>query len=114
MMRRRLLLLIPFLLLLVLGGCIRRMATVTTDPPGADLYVNGVYRGKTPVEVPYDWNWFYDYRLEKKGYEALCVRERFYAPGKHVVPLDFGAQVAPVKSREAQWRHYVLKPERPL
>jgi hypothetical protein len=99
---------------LCLTGCIRRMATITSDPPGAKCWINGVYRGETPVEIPYNWNWFYDIRLQKPGYEELTARERFYAAPQHVMPLDLAAEMAPVKSRESQWRHYVLIPKREL
>jgi len=94
-----------------LGGCIRKMATITSDPPCAKVWINGVYRGETPVEIPYNWNWYYDFKLEKEGYEPFCMRERFYAPPQHWVPFDLAAEVAPVNSREAQWRHYTLTPK---
>lgn len=93
-----------------LTGCIRKMATITSDPPCAKVWINGVYRGETPVEIPYNWNWYYDFRLEKEGYQPFCIRERFYAPAKHWVPFDLIAEAAPVNSREAQWRHYTLQP----
>jgi hypothetical protein len=96
---------------LCLGGCIRRMATVSSDPPGAKVWINGVYRGETPVEIPYNWNWYYDIRVEKDGYERLTARERFYAPVQHWVPLDLATEVLPVRSQESQYRHYVLKPK---
>ncbi len=94
-----------------LTGCIRKMATITSDPPAAKVWINGVYRGETPVEIPYNWNWYYDFRLEKEGYESFCMRERFYAPALHVVPFDLAAELAPVNSNEAQWRHYTLQPK---
>jgi hypothetical protein len=94
----------------LLCGCIRKVATITSDPPCAKVWINGVYRGETPVEIPYNWNWYYDFRLEKEGYEPYCIRERFYAPPQHWVPFDLAAELAPVRSNEAQWRHYCLTP----
>ena len=104
------------LVLMVLGlcGCIRRTMTITSDPPNAKVWVNDVYYGQTPVEIPYNWNWFYDIRLEKPGYESQTVRERFYAPVRHWIPFDFLMEIAPMKSREKQWRHYVLTPKKEL
>jgi hypothetical protein len=90
------------------------MATITSDPPGAKVWVNGVYHGESPVEIPYNWNWYYDFRLEKPGYETFSTRERFYAPVQHWIPLDLVTDVAPVRSQESQWRHYVLTPKREL
>ena len=95
---------------LVLTGCIRKMATITTDPPCAKVWINGVYRGESPVEIPYNWNWYYDIKLEKEGYQPFCIRERFYAPLQHQVPFDLAAELVPVNSNEAQWRHYSMTP----
>lgn len=89
---------------------IRKSATITSEPSGAKVWINNVYRGKTPVEIPFNWNWYYDFKLEKEGYETLISRERFKAPGKHVIPFDFFKEVIPTKSQEQQWRHYILKP----
>lgn len=104
------------LLTLALFGCenggIRKVATITSDPPGAKVWINGVYRGETPVEIPYNWNWFYDFRLAKEGYEDYIIRERFYAPPQHWVPLDLVVEASPIRSNEPQWRHYVLCPKK--
>ena len=107
-------LVLAVLMLMGLSGCIRKSVTITSDPPNAKVWVNDVYVGQTPVEVPYNWNWFYDIRLEKPGYESLTVRERLYAPPRHWVPFDFLMEVAPLKSKERQWRHYVLTPKKEL
>jgi hypothetical protein len=96
---------------LALAGCIRQSATITSDPPAAKVWVNGVYRGETPVEIPYNWNWYYDIRLEKPGYDSTTVRERFCAAPQHVMPLDFVSAAVPVRSEECQWRHYTMKPK---
>ena len=93
-----------------LTGAIRKVATITSEPCGAKVWINGVYRGKTPVEIPYNWNWYYDIRLEKDGYEKFYQRERFYAPVKHWVPFDFAAEIVPFRSEEPQWRNYQLQP----
>ena len=96
------------------SGCIRRMAVITSDPPAAKVWVNGVYRGQTPVEVPYEWNWYYEIKLEKPGYETKVARERFNAAPQHTIPLDLAVEALPVRSCENQSRHYVLTPAREL
>jgi len=98
--------------LLFFPGAVRKVATITSEPSGAGVWINGVYRGKTPVEIPYNWNWYYDFVLKKEGYKDFCIRERFYAPVKHWIPFDFFAEAAPVRSNEPQWRHYTLTPEK--
>lgn len=32
-----------------------RKLTITTDPPGADIFVNDVYQGKSPLTLKYDF-----------------------------------------------------------
>ncbi|MBX7245679.1 MAG: PEGA domain-containing protein [Candidatus Sumerlaeaceae bacterium] len=99
---------------LSLTGCIRKSATITSDPPGAKCWINGVYRGQTPVDVPYNWDWYYDIKLEKPGYESMTTRERFYAKPTQMVPVDLITEIAPVCDKESQWRHYTLKPKQEL
>lgn len=110
--RKLILITVALIGLLIFPGAVRKVATITSTPPGAGVWINGVYRGKTPVEIPYNWNWYYDFTLKKKGYTDFCIRERFYAPVKHWVPFDFFASALPVRSEEPQWRHYNLVPEK--
>lgn len=109
--RKLILLIIAILGLLVFPGAIRKVLTVTSQPSQAGVWINGKYRGKTPVEIPYNWNWYYDLTLRKEGYQDFCIRERFYAPVQHWVPFDFLAEALPVRSEEPQWRNYQLVPK---
>ena len=34
-------------------GVVKRRLTIVSDPPGADVYVNDVYQGKSPVTLIY-------------------------------------------------------------
>ena len=47
--------------------------TITSTPSGAGVYVNGVYKGKTPVSVPLAFG-EYDLKLTKEGYEDRVVK----------------------------------------
>lgn len=109
--RKLILLTVAAMALVFFPGAIRKVATITSEPSGAGVWINGVYRGKTPVEIPYNWNWYYDFTLRKEGYKDYCIRERFYAPAKHWIPFDLFAEAAPVRSEEPQWRHYQLVPK---
>lgn len=109
--RKFVLLMTAMLGLLFFPGAIRKVITVTSQPTGAGVWINGKYRGKTPVEIPYSWNWYYDIILKKEGYTDFCVRERFYAPVRHWVPFDFFAEAIPVRSEEPQWRNYQMIPK---
>lgn len=110
--RKLILITVAVMALLIFPGAVRKVATITSTPTGAGVWINGVYRGKTPVEIPYNWNWYYDFTLKMKGYEDFTCRERFYAPAKHWIPFDFFASALPVRSEEPQWRHYNLVPKK--
>ncbi len=97
-----------WLLLLGLCGCIRSRVIVTSDPVGADVTMNNVYRGKTPVEIPFAWYWYYSFDLTKEGYEPVSVRERFHPPVYFMMPLDFVAEAAPFPLYDTKRRHYVM------
>ncbi|MFQ5895312.1 MAG: PEGA domain-containing protein [Nitrospinota bacterium] len=80
--------------LLALGGCglggwvgnVRTYRlTITSAPPRADVYVNGIHQGKTPLIITYqvglgDVLRGFDIRLEKEG----------YLPIRREVPYDAG------------------------
>lgn len=93
-----------------LSGCIRSRVTITSEPPGAEVVWRGTPRGPTPIEIPFDWYWYYDFRLEKEGYEPLDVVERFRTPPWFVFPLDLFAEAIPVPIPDRRKRHYVLTP----
>lgn len=108
--RKLILISIAALALLFFPGAVRKVANITSTPSGAGVWINGVYRGKTPVEIPYNWNWYYDITIRKDGYREICVRDRFYAPVRHWVPFDLVTEALPVRSQESQNRHYNLTP----
>ena len=71
------------------GGCVRRTLTVTTDPPGALIYLNGVEAGRTPLERDFVYYGTYDVAVRKEGYETLKTQGKVIAPWWQWVPFDF-------------------------
>lgn len=93
---------------LFLGGCIRSRVIVTSDPVGADVTMNNEPRGKTPVEIPFAWYWYYNFELRKEGYEPVAVQERFRAPVYFWMPFDVVAEALPFPLYDTKRRHYVM------
>ena len=61
--------------LLVLPACrsTNRVLEIHTDPPGADIWINGVKQAsKTPVRYPFVHYGRFEVRVEKQGYESLA------------------------------------------
>ena len=92
-------------------GCIRSRVVVTSEPTGADITVNGTYRGRTPITIPFGWYWYYDFEVDKEGYEPLKARERFRAPVWFYIPFDLIMEAIPLRIYDTKHRHYPLIPK---
>ena len=70
-------------------GCVHRRMTITSDPPGAMVYVDNQAIGHTPVSHDFTYYGTRKFRLEMDGYETVnefrCIKPPWY----QVPPLDF-------------------------
>lgn len=105
----------PFLALLLLAGCVERRLHVRTDPPGAEVSVNGERVGRSPTT----------WRFTQYGDALVEVEKRGFEPARQVVPLrapwyqkpgvDFFADVlVPARIRDEHEVELRLVPTRPL
>lgn len=94
-------------------GCIRSRVVITSEPSGAEVIWRDEFRGQTPIEIPIKWYWYYDYTLEKEGYEPVVVLERIRTMPWFLMPLDLFAEMIPVPIPDTRRRHYVLEPAEP-
>jgi hypothetical protein len=106
----------PILFLTLLAGCVQRRMTIVSDPPGANVFVNGRELGAAPVDVPGDlflYYGFYNIELVKDGYEPLLVRQEVSAPWYEAFPLDFFSEnLWPVHVKDKRVFAYQLMPPR--
>lgn len=91
-------------------GCVRSKVLVTTDPPDASVTMNGVNLGKTPLEEPFTWYWYYDFIAEKEGYKQEGVRKRFHAPPWLWPGFDLLMEAMPFYVNDTKKVHIVLEP----
>ncbi len=56
-----------------LGGCVKRTISVTSNPPGALVWVNDREIGRTPISAEYVHSGEYDIRLELDGVEPIMT-----------------------------------------
>jgi len=107
--------LLAFILLLlgigiIAPGCVRRTISITCDPPGALLWLNGREIGRTPVDVDFLYYGIYDVQLVKDGYEPLLTTGEADAPWWDIIPLDLVSEAMPGDKRvRIQW-HYTMQP----
>ena len=92
------------------GGGVRQKVIVYSEPAGADVTVNDVHLGRTPVEVPFTWYWWYDFKAEKEGFETTVVRKRFYAPVHQWTGLDMLTEFWPGHIRDTRTVSILMKP----
>lgn len=97
-------------LVLVLGGCVTRRIVVTSEPPGASVWVNDQPIGRTPAEVGFDYFGVYDVRLRLEGYEPITTKANASAPIYEYPPFDAVAEALPGTRETLITWHYVLTP----
>lgn len=94
------------LVLFLLGGCAQRTLNITSDPPGAIVYLNGQEVGRTPMEYDFKWYADYDVVLRKEGYETLKTHRNLSMPWYGVPPIDLGAEL--VGARDVRYWNFTM------
>jgi hypothetical protein len=90
------------------AGCVRRQLTITSDPPGALIQLNGQEFGRTPVTREFTWYGAYDVAVRLDGWQTIQTTDWVVAPWWQWPPFDLPAELLPVTDRQAL--HYKLAP----
>ena len=93
------------------GGCVERTITMTSNPSGALVYLNGEEIGRTPLKREFLWYGKYDVTVSKPGYEAVKTTQFVAPPVYQIVPLDLFAELLPVKLKDEKQYNYTLLPQ---
>lgn len=97
-------------LLALTSGCVERKLVITSEPAGADVWVNEQWHGKTPYELPFKHYGTFGIRLEKEGYYPMYVKEPVVAPFYQQPGPDLIAEaVVPKTINDQRNLHYVLQ-----
>ena len=95
---------------LFLTGCVERKMVITSEPSGADVWVNEQWHGKTPYELPFKHYGVFSVRLEADGYYPMFVKEPVAAPLYQQPGLDLISEAAiPGTIKDNRSLHYVLQ-----
>jgi len=76
-------------LLLTSVGCVHRRATIRSDPPGAQVWLNDKQIGQTPCSFDFTWYGTEEITLQMDGYEVETQHVQLRTPWYQVPPLDF-------------------------
>jgi hypothetical protein len=72
-----------------LSGCVYRRLIVRSDPPGAQVILDGQEVGTTPVAVPFTYYGTRQLTLVKPGYETRTELVKIPSPWYEWMPIDF-------------------------
>lgn len=93
-----------------LPGCLERKISITSEPPGALVWVNDVEVGRTPVETDFVFYGDYDVRVRLDGYEPVRTHMQARAPWYELPPFDLLATAVPTRIENVVKWHFVLAP----
>ena len=85
--------LIVLLVVTAVSGCVRRTLRITTDPPGALIFLNDQEIGRSDVSTDFLWYGDYDLVIRKKGYQTVKTSWDVKPPWYQYIPIDFFAEV---------------------
>lgn len=94
----------------VLPGCLERRLSITSEPPGALVWVNDVELGRTPVEADFTFYGEYDVRVRLEGYEPIQRQMTASQPLYEYPPIDLVAGALPVDFENTVRWHFDLEP----
>lgn len=81
------------LAVVLLAGCVERRLLVRTDPPGADVTINGERVGRAPVQWRFDHYGDVLVEVEKAGYEPARQVVKLRSPWYQKPGIDFFSDV---------------------
>ena len=91
------------------SGCISRSLLIESEPPGAQVRLNGTPVGETPVTVSFRHYGTYDVELRKDGFETLRTQEPVDAPVYARFPLCLFTELLwPGRIRDDRYLRYKL------
>lgn len=95
---------------LLLPACVSRKIRITSEPPGATVWLNDVEIGQTPAEADFLFYGRYDIRLELDGHEPLWTSRKANSPVQEWPGIDLVAEALPLHfDNTVEW-HFVLEP----
>jgi len=89
-------------------GCVERRLMITSEPPGALVFLNDQEVGRTPLEVPFTWYGVYDVKLEQEGYQTLLTQLEAERPWWEAPGPDLFAEALPNRRVQIDWHLKML------
>jgi hypothetical protein len=95
---------------LLATGCIARELNVETDPPGAEVRINGVHAGRSPLRTPFRHYGTYMIEIDHPDRATLVREEPIRPPWYARFPLCLISELLlPARIRDTRWLRYSLE-----
>ncbi len=92
-------------------GCVEREMVIFSDPPEAQVWLDGKTVGNTPVTVPFSFYGKREISLYRPGYEIYTIVQEVKTPWYQYFPIDFFTEfMIPLNYKDQQVFSYTLKP----
>lgn len=96
-------------------GCVDRRFIVTTNVPGAQVYMDDKPVGASPADGRWEYSGYYKFTAVAPGYEPTVKRIRFRPRWFEYPPLDFFAEVLyPFRIEDVRQVELELFPVKPV
>lgn len=92
----------------VIGGCVERTLNITSDPPGALVYVSDVEKGRTPLTMTFLHYGDYEIIFRKDGYTTAKTHANLNPPVYEYTGLDLLSEIAPWTYHDRRHFHQKL------
>jgi hypothetical protein len=89
------------------AGCVERLLQVRSDPPDADVFVNGELVGRTPLDHPFTFYGTVGVVVRRGGHESSHRLVALEAPWYETFPIDFFAELVVPWTIRDEHRHEV-------
>ena len=98
-------------LVAVSAGCAERKMTVTSNPLGAVVFLDGTEKGVTPVTFKFNWYGGRRFLLKRDGYKVCEEICQVSAPLHMKFPLDTIYDLTPIPATDHKKFHFELVEE---
>ncbi|MBC7834186.1 MAG: PEGA domain-containing protein [Phycisphaerales bacterium] len=96
--------------LTLVTGCVKRTISITSQPPGALVWLNDVQVGRTPCSTDFTFFGTYDVRLDLEGYEPVATSREAEPPIYEYPGFDLVAEAVPLNIATFIDWHFDLEP----
>lgn len=97
-------------LALALAGCVEQTLTITSQPPGAEVWLNGQLAGSTPMTRELEAYGNYDVVVRRDGHDTIKTSRHIKTPWYMLPPLDLVSEVLPMRIADHRSLDFALAP----